>query len=106
MGGAGRPQKKVNLKEKNLEKFEIAAWHGSQARKVREVFVPLCVTGLSVTDFFLFQGNRVIALEYAKFCTRSLSSQVDVSIQTFQRYISLRLLIKSIVMWFEIYRQA
>jgi hypothetical protein len=38
LGGAGRPQKKVNLKEKNLEKFEIAAWHGRQARKVHEVF--------------------------------------------------------------------
>jgi hypothetical protein len=45
LGGAGGPLQKCNLKEKNLEEFEIAAWYGRQARKVHEVFIPLCVTG-------------------------------------------------------------
>jgi hypothetical protein len=44
--GRGRQAtEKGQFKGKNLEKFEIAPWHGRQARKVREVFIPLCLTG-------------------------------------------------------------
>jgi hypothetical protein len=43
--GPAGPLQKCNKKETNLEKFEIAARHGHQARKVHEVFIPLCVTG-------------------------------------------------------------